>query len=396
MLILQQKKSLKASSRFSEKSYSDELIAPYMVKVAQREQTLVDEELASMCENIENMEQDQLDELRSKINSSDKTYNSELKDKCFDRIDRREAELKNSELAERCKYIFSMNQDALNELKDVLLGGTYDESITTVYLKKVTEREDELRREELDELCSGISEMDIEQLEKLRAEISENKEYVAISDEYYTKIDECIDNIKNAEYNKLLDTVQNMSESELEQFKSDLSDKLADNEVTLENFERGVNKIAERASVLETEKLDAIIGDINTIDVDKAIYALDTIKNGDFHEDKKTERIEQLENRIKELHIENIEKLMDGVENMSKEELLAVKTRIEEYRCPLELKTKYIVKVDECLSSLAEKEVTDIIGNINNLSAKKSLDVIVRLRTMALDDTVKNLSLIHI
>ncbi len=377
-------------SVLSEKSYSDELIAPYMVKVAQREQTLIDEELASMCENIENMEQDQLDELRSKINSSDKNYNSELKDKCFDRIDRREAELKNSELAERCKYIFSMNQDALNELKDVLLSGTYDESITTVYLKKVTEREDELRREELDELCSGISEMDIEQLEKLRNEIAENEEYVAISDEYYAKIDECIDNIKNAEYNKLLDTVQNMSESELEQFKSDLSDKLADNEVTLENFERGVNKIAERASVLETEKLDAIIGDITTIDVDKAIYALDTIKNGDFHEDKKTERIEQLENRIKELHIENIEKLMDGVENMSKEELLTVKSKIEEYRCPLELKTKYIVKVDEFLSFLAEKEVTDIIGNINNLSAKKSLDVIVRLRTMALDDTVKN------
>lgn len=377
-------------SVLSEKSYSDELIAPYMVKVAQREQTLIDEELDSMCENIENMEQDQLDELRSKINFSDKNYNSELKDKCFDRIDRREAELKNSELAERCKYIFSMNQDALNELKDVLLSGAYDESITTVYLKKVTEREDELRREELDELCSGISEMDIEQLEKLRSEIAENEEYVAISDEYYAKIDECIDNIKNAEYNKLLDTVQNMSESELEQFKSDLSDKLADNEVTLENFERGVNKIAERASALETEKLDSIIGDINTIDVDKAIYALDTIKNGDFHEDKKTERIEQLENRIKELHIENIEKLMDGVENMSKEELLAVKSKIEEYKCPLELKTKYIVKVDECLSSLAEKEVTDIIGNINNLSAKKSLDVIVRLRTMALDDTVKN------
>lgn len=377
-------------SILSEKSYSDELIAPYMVKVAQREQTLVDEELISMCENIENMEQDQLDELRSKINASDKNYNSELKDKCFDRIERREAELKNSELAERCKYIFSMNQDALNELKDVLLGGNYDESITTVYLKKVTEREDELRREELDELCSGISEMDIEQLGKLRNDIAENEDYVAICDEYYAKIDECIENIKNAEYNDLLDTVPDMSESELEQFKSKLSDMLADNEVTLENFERGINKISERASALETEKLDSIIGDINSIDVDKANYALDTIKNGDFHEDKKTERINMLENRIKELHIENIQKLMDGVENMSKEELLNVKSMIEEYKCPIELKTKYIVRVDECLSSLAEKEVTDIIGNISTLSAKKSLDVIVRLRTMVLDDAVKN------
>lgn len=377
-------------SVLSEKSYSDELIAPYMIKVSQREQTLVDEELTSMCESIEEMEQEQLDELRSKINSSDKNYNEELKDKCFDRIDRREAELKNSELAERCKYIFSMDQDALNELKDVLLGGTYDESITTVYLKKVTEREDELRREELDDLCSNIEEMDIEQLEKLRSDIAANEDYVAISDDYYSKIDECIENIKNAEYNELLDTVDNMSESELEKFKSDLSDKLANNEVTLENFERGVNRISARASVLEDEKLDSIIGDIDSIDVDKAVYALDTIRNGEFAEDKKTARIEKLENKIKELHIENIEKLMDGVENMSKEELITVKSKVEEYKCPLELKTKYIVKIDGCLSSLAEKEVTDIIGNINTLSAKKSLDVIVRLRTMVLDDTVKN------
>lgn len=377
-------------SVLSEKSYSDELIAPYMIKVAQREQTLVDEELVSMCENIESMEQEQLDELKSKINASDKNYNSELKEKCIDRIERREAELKNSELAERCKYIFSMNQDALDELKDVLLGGTYDESITTVYLKKVTEREDELRREELDELCDGISEMDLEQLEKLRNEIAENEEYVAISDEYFAKIDACVDNIKNAEYNKLLETVQDMSESELEQFKSDLSDKLADNEVTLENFERGIAKISERESVLETEKLDAIVGDINTIDVDKAIYALDTIRNGDFHEDKKNERIEQLENRIKELHIEKLDEITSGIESMSKEQLLDVKSSVEEYRCVLELKTKYIVKIDECISALAEKEITDIVGNISTLSTKKSLDVIVRLRTLALDDSVKN------
>lgn len=377
-------------SVLSEKSYSDELIAPYMVKVAQREQNLVDEELTSMCENIENMEQDQLDELRSKISASNKNYNGELKDKCIDRIVRREAELKNSELAERCKYIFSMNQDALDELKDLLLGGTYDESITTVYLKKITEREDELRREELDELCADISDMDIEQLEELKNKISEDERFVAISDEYFSKINECIDNIKNAEYNKLLETVSDMSESELEKFKSDLSDKLADNEVTLENFERGVQKIAERASALESEKLDSIIGDIDAIDVDKAIYALDTIRNGDFHEDKKAERIEQLENKIRELHIANIEKLMDGIENMSKEELLGVKSKVEEYKCPIELKTKYIVEIDASLSALAEKEVTDIIGNINNLSTKKSLDVIVRLRTMALDDAVKN------
>lgn len=377
-------------SVLSEKSYNNEIVAPYMTKVSQREQALIDEELESMCENIEDMEQDRLDEIKSRILSSDKSYNNELKEKCLDRIERREAELKNSELAERCKYIFSMNQDALNELKDVLLSGTYDESITTVYLKKVTEREDELRREELDELCSDIAEMDLEQLEKLRNDIAENEEYVAICDEYFEKIDNCVDNIKNAEYNALLDTVNNMSESELEKFKSDLSDKLADSEISLESFEKGVSRISERASAIEDEKLDSIIGDIESIDTDKIIYALETIRNGEFHEDKKNARIELLENKLKELHIAKLDEMTGGIDNMSKEQLLKVKSAVEEYKCVIELKTSYIVKIDSCISNLAEKEVTDIIGNISDMSVRKSLDVIVRLRALSLDDSVKN------
>lgn len=377
-------------SVLSEKSYNDELVAPYMTKVSQREQALIDEELETMCESIEDMEQDRLDEIRSRIISSDKNYNTELKEKCLDRIERREAELKNSELAERCKYIFSMNQDALNELKDVLLSDAYDESITTVYLKKVTEREDELRREELDELCANISEMDLEELEKLRNEIAENEEYVAICDEYFEKINNCVDNIKNAEYNALLETVDTMSENELEKFKSDLSDKLADSEISLESFEKGVAKISERASAIEDEKLDSIIGDIDSIDVDKAVYALETIRNGEFNEDKKKTRIELLESKLKELHIAKLDEITNGIEGMSKEQLLKVKSSVEEYKCVIELKTAYIVRIDGCISALAEKEVTDIIGNINELSTKKSLDVIVRLRTLSLDEGVKN------
>lgn len=377
-------------SVLSEKSYNDDLIAPYMIKVAQREQTLVDEELSAMCENIDDMDQEQLDGLRNRINSSSRNYNNELKEKCFDRIARREAELKNSELADRCKYIFSMNQDALNELKDVLLGDAYDESITTVYLKKVTEREDELRREELDELCANVSNMGIEELEKLRSEIADNSDYVAISDDYFAKIDNCIDSIKNAEYNKLLDTVDNMSESELESFKSDLSDKLADNDISLENFEKGVNKIAERASALEDKKLESIVGDLETIDTDKARYALDAINNGEFKEDKKAAYIEKLENRIKELHIEKLEGFTENIGDMSKEQLLEVKSNVENYGCALELKSKYIVKIDKAVSDLAEKEISEIVGNVKNLSTKKSIDIIVKLRTVALDESIKN------
>ncbi|MCI5905452.1 MAG: hypothetical protein MRZ61_09975 [Oscillospiraceae bacterium] len=373
-----------------EKNYSEELIEPYKDKIAMREQTLLDEELISLCENIEDMEQEALEELRNKIVSSEKNYNEELKEKSFDRIARREAELKNTELAERCKYIFSMDQAQLDELKEVLLGDKYDESITTVYLKKVTEREDELRCEELDKLCENIAEMDIEQLNALKDEISANEKYVAISDKYFADIDRCIDNIKNAEFNKLLDTVETMDESELEKFKSDIASKHENEEISDAMYEKSAAKAAERADAIEIEKLDKIVADIDSFNIEQAESAIDEINNASFKNEHKESYIISLNEKIEQLNKEALDALVAGSDSFSKEQLFEVKSKIEDYSCPAELKMPYIYNIENKIQEIAKKEIDGICGNISTLSTKKSLDAIVKIRALSIDEELKN------
>ena len=375
-------------SAIEEKNYSDELIAPYNERMANREQELVDAELVSMCENIEDMTQETLDELKVAVTNENKSYNDELRDKCLERIERRECELKNSELAELCKYIFSMEQEKLDELKEVLLSDKYDESLTTIYLKKVTEREDELRRIELDEMCENIDEMTADELNKLKEDISNNEAYIPICDPYFEKIAVCLDNIKNAEFNKLLDTVPDMDTAALEAFLSDVEGKKDTLSEAL--YLKALDIAEERANAIEIEKLDDIIKDIDTFDIDAAEDAINTINSGSFKAEHKETYVEKLYEKIDQIHNDQLDSFVNDIDNMTKEQLVAAKLKIQEYNCPAELKASYSYKVDKKIDELAEKELRNICGDVSSLSAKKAMDVIVKIRTMSLDDRIKN------
>lgn len=374
--------------KIAEKNYAPDLIAPYNESMARREQELIDEELISICEGIEEANQEQLDELKLSITDESKKYNEELKVKSLERIERRECELKNSELAELCKYIFSMEQDKLDELKNVLLSDKYDESLTTIYLKKVTEREDELRRIELDTLCENINEMTEEELIKLKDDISSNDAYIAISDPYFEKIDNCIVNLKNAEYNKLLETVPEMDTDALEKFKDEINSRRE--EIGDELYQKGLERAEERANAIELEKLDEIIADIDNFDIAKSNEAIETINSTNFKAENKEQYIEKINDKIEQLYLSQLDLYVENIDNMTKEQLVEVKLKIQNYDCPAELKATYSYKIDKKIDELAEDELRRICGDVGSLSVKKSMDVIVKIRTMTLDDRVKN------
>ena len=370
------------------KNYSDDLIAPYSERLAKREQELIDNELITMCENIEDMDQETLDELKLTVVSEEKSYNNELRDKCLERIERRECELKNSELAELCKYIFSMEQEKLDELKDILLSDKYDESLTTIYLKKVTEREDELRRIELDEMCENIDEMTAEELNKLKDDISSNDAYIPICDPYFEKIAVCLDNIKNAEFNKLLDTVPEMDSDALEDFLSDIENRRDDIGENL--YLKAIDVAEERANAIEIEKLDGIIENIDEFTIADAQDAISEINSGDYKSENKDVYVDKLYEKIEQLHKDMLESYITDIDTMNKEQLVAAKFKVQEYDCPDELKASYSYKIDKKIDELAENELKSICGDLSSLSAKKAMDVIVKIRTMTLDDRIKN------
>lgn len=375
-------------STVAAKNYPENLIAPYLPKISQREQAILDDELVSMCSGIEEMAQEQLDKLKDEINNTDKKYNDDLKARFLEKIERRECELKNTELAELCKYIFSMEQDKLDELKDVLLSDKYDESLTTIYLKKVTEREDELRRIELDKLCENINELSEEELNKLKDDIKNNDKYVAICDGYIEKIDNCIENIKYAEFNKLLDTVAEMDSDSLAKFREDMAARR--NELGDELYQRSVVKADERADAIEIEELDAIVADIDNFDVDKTNAAINLVTAGSFKEEHKTDYINKLNEKLEQLYIAGLDSITADISSSNKAQLNEMKNKVNDYNCPAELKSSYIYNIEKQITELADKEVRDLCGNISTLSVKRALDTIVKIRTMSLDDNIKN------
>ncbi|MGN0585662.1 MAG: zinc ribbon domain-containing protein, partial [Oscillospiraceae bacterium] len=377
----------KICSIIEERNFSPALLEPYAGRIDARRQEICDEELTAMCSDIENMPQEKLDDIKYAVSSSDK-YSESLVEKVLDRIERRECELKNTELAELCKYIFDMDQDKLDELKNVLTSGKYDESLTSIYLKKVAEREGEIRRSELEELCEGIEELTEEQLLDLRADITGNERFADIAQPYCDKIDTCIENLKYKEFNALLDTVDTMDPDALESFRRDMESRRG--ELGEDLYARSEERAAARANAIELEKLDAIIADIDSFDVAGATAAINEINAGSFTQEHKAEYVDKLENKINELYTKDLDSFTDGIDDMNKEQLTAVIAKISDYNCPAENKAEYIHKAEKQISSLAEKEIRDICGDISTLSVKKCFDIIIRIRTLSLDDSIKN------
>lgn len=374
----------------SEKLFSDEILAPYIEKVAQREKELLNEELADMCADIDNMSQEQLDELKEKIASSDKDFDKQLVEKYYDKITQRGCELKNSELAELCKYIFSMEQSALDELKVTLSDEKYDKEFTAVYYKKIEEREQELLVQELDKLCEDIEEKEIPDLEALKDKILDEEKYDSICDRYIVAINDRIERIKLADYKKIIDSVAEMSEEEVEKFRKNSEEKRS--EIGEELYEQSIAAADARDDVLETEAIEKLCEGIEDYDLEKAESVKGELAEGGYSIEKASAYIAKIDARILEIHTAYLDKIIEGIDSMTKEQLIQAQISVQDYGkgCPEDLKRRYISELEAAVSNIAEKEVKELCGNINALSVKKSFDIIRKLNTMPLDEDIKN------
>lgn len=373
-----------------EKFFSDEILAPYIIKVEQRAKELINEELADMCADIDNMSQEQLDDLKEKITASDKEFDEALVNKYLDKITQRGCELTNSELAELCKYIFSMEQPELDELKIKLADEKYDKEFTAVYYRKIDEREQELTLLELDKLCENIGDMDIPVLEDLKGKILDEEKYDSLCDKYIVAINEQIDRIKIADYRKIIDSAAEMSAEEIAEFRKTTEEKRS--EIGEELYKQSIEAADTREDVLETEELEELCAGIEDYDLEKAESVKSTLAEGGYTIEKANGYIAKINERITQIHTANLDAIINGIGDMDKERLIQAQINVQNYGkgCPEELKSKYIASLEAAASDIAEKEIKELCGNVSSLSVKKSQDIIRKLNTMPIDDDIKN------
>lgn len=373
----------------SEKKFSDEILAPYISKVEQREKVLLDEELVDMCRDIDTMSQEELDELKAAITNSEKNFDEQLVVKYLDKIAQKSCELTNSELAELCKYIFSMEQEELDELKEKLADDKYDKEFTDVYYRKIAEREQELLFIELDELCADISEKTIPELEELKDEILDNEEYSEICDKYIISINDRIEAIKLAEYKEKIDSVAEMTADEVVEFRAYAEEKR--DEIGEDLYGISIEAADARDDALENEALEELCEGIEEYDFEKAESVKSELESGTYNAEKIVPYIEKIENRILDLHTAELESYVDGIESMSKEDIIKAQIKVQDYDngCPAELREKYNKIAETALADIADREVRELCGDISTLSAKKSSELIRKLDNMPLDPEAK-------
>ncbi len=369
--------------------YSEEILSPYILRVEQREKELRDEKLADMCKDIDSMSQEQLDGLRKEITDPENNFDELLVSRYLDKITQRDCELKNSELAELCKYIFSMESRELEELKEKLGDDKYDKEFTDVYYRKIAEREQELLTLELDRLCAGIDDADMEVLEKLRARILDDDRYADICDDYIAAINNRIDEVKADEYRKLIGDVAVMSAEEVDEFRKNAEEKRL--EIGEELYEQSMAAADAREDALETEAIVKICGNIESYGFEQAETVKAQLADGGFSPEKIAHYAERIDDRITELHVAELNSYIDGIENMNKEQLIQAQIKIGEYTsCPDYLREKYTRIVDSAAADIADREIREMCGNISALSAKKSEDIIRRINNMPLDENAKS------
>jgi hypothetical protein len=170
--------------------FAPEILNPYLKKIALRETEILDEELIDLCKDVDHMSKERLGELEALINNADKSYNAVLLKKCNERIAGRHCELKNSELAELCKDILTMDAEKLAEVEVLLRSDKYDPELENFYLKKVAERKVELSRQKLEKRCENIEKTDMQGIQKLKADILNDAEFADISAPFIERIEQ--------------------------------------------------------------------------------------------------------------------------------------------------------------------------------------------------------------
>ena len=351
------------SKKLSDEKFKKEYTAEYFEKIKARRIELEKKEIAELCKDIKTSGKEELKKLREKL--SDEKYSKDFTAEYFESIKQREIELEKKEIAELCKDIATSDKDKLKKLVAELAMDKYNKEYTTEYFDKIKARVKEIDNKEAADMCADIPKMDRAALKTLSEKLADprfDKEYTA---QFFDKIKARGVEIDKNELKDMCKNIQNMKKEELEKLTADISAKYS-KEVSAEFIE----KIREKEIQLMKKELENLCKNIPSMPRTELSKLKEALKGDSFDKELSAKYIAQIEQREQALIKTELQTLCKNIDSSDKEKLLEIKHKISDTPEYASEGKSYIERIDKRIQALDKEEFDKMMASIAKLDEK--------------------------
>ena len=342
---------------------------PFKKEIAARKQQLLEKEVSDAFAGIDAADKAKVESLRAVIASG--KYPAALTDKYKAQLDKRETEIKNAEFIKKCDTIPQMNKADLDKIVAELKDDKCPEDIAKKYLPMTEERAKAILKAELAEMCKDIATMDFAKLDSLEKSLKEKNYPEELVSGYFDTIKARRKTLYNKEADDLCKNIANMQKPEL----AALSEKLKDEKYDPAYVKKYFDEIDKRFNKIETDKLDSMCKDIEKLqksDLEKLTADIAALGFKKENTEKYLEKI-----RAKEITLmkAEMEKLCKNIGTTPRKELSKLREALSGGDFDKELSAKYIKQIDERTETLIKQELADLCKNIQNAPKDKLMSM---------------------
>lgn len=277
-----------------------------------------------------------------------------------------------------CENIENMNNEQLRNLEVILR--KFPEEKTKPYYERIAIRDEKLKKnavQELESLCEGFEKMSCRELKILKKKIKNyddayNSEYLKKVTEQYNimQMEEIKEEIKN-----IVSNIGEMSKDELINAKETLSKYPKDlRKDALNSVDNELNRIDKEEKKRERDVWNEKTEQLENMALDTVQNLLGELKNSEIHQCIKDEFLIKLEKRINTIHEKELNMICINLEDSSFEEGLSMFQKLKEYDTPLELKNSLIEKVSSHLVDINMQKTNEMLKIIDEKMASKGVN----------------------
>lgn len=348
--------------KIDEKNFAKYIKNPFSRKISYLIDDFDRKEVAVVFANIAKATREELDKLRGIINEG--KYDTALTDPYISKISDREQAIGVEEFTAKCEKIGEMDKAALAAIKSEFTSGKYDSSITEKYVAKLSEREVQLEKQEIADLCKDMEKMDIPALTALEKTLSDekyNKDYTA---DYFAKIKDYKTSCEKKEIAALCANISSMKKDELAELRKKLSDPKYKKEYTEEFF----GKIKDAEDQLEKKEIADLCKDISKADRKALSDITAKISDAKYNKEFTAPYFEQIKKRGLELDNAEVDEICKDIEKKNRAELKTISEKISTDKFDKEYTKKFFDRIKARENELDRQEIDALCKDLDKKS----------------------------